>query len=149
MPKSNDHIQEISDFTAITRKLNPTECQRAADGLRLLAHWVEAHPDVQLPVRLSPGWENTFWCFLSEDKTRFRQQLRAIGPCEILLSDKYIEADVKVGHFTLVFCIELENLCTKQAVGTTKVPAEGIPSEFVPEEVIAAHTEGEEEPSEG
>jgi hypothetical protein len=142
----------------------PTKCQRAADDLRLLADWFEAHPDVELPVRLNPDWEDTFYCFLSEDKTRMREQLRAIGSFEKAVLGTDFVAKVKVGHFKLEFLTKRENVCTRTVVGTKEVPAEVIPSKYVPEKVIPAHTEevaewvcgsvlapaeGEEEPSEG
>jgi hypothetical protein len=141
----------------------PTKCQRIAADLRLLADWVEAHPDVAFTYHLNPDHEHQILCPLSSDKTRMREQLRAIGPFDKVISDTFFEAHVKLGHFTLEFYTELTNVCIKKVVGTKEVPAEIIPSKYVPEKVIEAHTEevvewvcgsllapgeGEDEPSE-
>jgi hypothetical protein len=142
----------------------PTKCQRIAADLRLLADWVEAQPDVPFTYHLNPDHEHQILCPLSSDKTRMREQLRAIGPFDKVISDTFFEAHVKLGHFTLEFYTELTNVCIKKVVGAKEVPAEIIPSKYVPEKVIEAHTEevvewvcgsllapgeGEDEPSEG
>src|ERR1017187_2536684 len=59
-------------------KLAPTKCQRTASDFRLLADWVEAHPDVDFTYQLDPDREEKFHCYVSRGKTRMREQLRAI-----------------------------------------------------------------------
>jgi hypothetical protein len=70
-----------------------------------------------------------------------REQLRAIGPFDKVISDTFFEAHVKLGHFTLGFYTERTNVCIKKGGGGRKSPRKSSRRSMSPERVIAAHTE--------
>ena len=102
---------------------------RYACGLRELADWIEAHPEIALPN-----------CEISSYSLDEREEaaavLKALKPCRKHYSGEmfYIRRDF--GPITLSYVFYRNTVCVAKVVGKKEIP-----EQTIPEQVIPAHTE--------
>lgn len=105
-----------------------------AAGLRELADWIEAHPEVDTPSR-------EFTVYSLNTKQEAADCLRALTPCKKEYKADNFFLSREFGPITLSFMFYRNAICTKRVIGTKEVGTQVIPSRFTPEEIIPAHTE--------
>lgn len=111
-----------------------TTAAEYATGLRELADWIEAHPDIALP-------DNELMVYSLNTRAEAANCLRALMPCKKEYRDTNFYISREFGPITLKFMFYRNDICTKRVVGTKEVGTEVIPSRFTPEQIIPAHTE--------
>ena len=104
-----------------------------AQGLRDLADWVEAHPEIDLP-------DESISVFSKHTKEEAAKVLLALTPCKKDYSGDLFTLSRSFGHVRLKFLFVRSAVCTRRVVRTEEVPEEIIPEKVEPEQVIAAHT---------
>ena len=103
-----------------------------ADGLRHLADWLEAHPEVDAP-------ESEISCYGMNDREEAAAVLAACGTCEKKYTDGLFSILKKFGPVTLRYVFHRNAVCVKRVVGTKVVPASVVPARE--EQVIPEHEE--------
>ena len=103
-------------------------------GLRELADWIEAHPDIARPG-------TRFSVYPSNTKAEAAACLAALMPCKKEYSDECLYIVREFGPITLSFAFLRRSVCTRRVVGTKHVEVHVIPSRFTAEQVIEAHDE--------
>ena len=98
-----------------------------ADGLRQIADWIEAHPDIEVPETELSG----YGMHSKEDAAKV---LMALKPCKKLYGDSLFSIVREFGPITLKFVFSRNQVCTPRVVGTKVVPA-------TPERIIEAMPE--------
>ena len=102
-------------------------------GLRDLADWYEAHPEIELPYE--PVHDN----YAVNSKEDAASVIRALGRCDKEYSGNLLTISRQFGPIKAKFVFYREAVCRKVVVGTREVPEQVIPAQ--PEEVIPAHVE--------
>lgn len=95
-----------------------------ADGLRQIADWYEAHPEIALPTPATLG------NYMLNTKEEAAQVSRALGTCEKTYTDTMFYISRQFDAVRLEFVFFRNAVCVPRVVGT----------EDVPERVIPAHT---------
>ncbi|MCR4338569.1 MAG: hypothetical protein NUW01_01645 [Gemmatimonadaceae bacterium] len=95
-----------------------------ADGLRELADWMDAHPE----VNIAP-FEVLHYCL---DKDEFRTSVRAMGRGEKSTSDPYFFVTRWFGPVALRTYAAREKVCRRVVKGVELVPKEIVPAKVVP-----------------
>jgi hypothetical protein len=112
--------------------------QAIAAGLRHLADFIDAHPD------LEPPFVSTMYVFLdgSEEEPAARKLAeygQALGSFEKRSDGQFFKLARHFGPFELQVCVERELVCRRVVVGTEtvtrEVPPEGVTMTTVVEEV--------------
>ena len=103
-----------------------------AEGLRLLADWFEAHPDMKHPSETFSVWE-----FNTKDEAA--QCLREMSPCEKKYNNSLFEVSKSFGMITLRYIFSRDTVCTRKVVGTKVIPEHIEPAKE--EEIIPEHEE--------
>ena len=108
-----------------------------ANGLRLVADFLEANPDVPLP-------EDTLTSYSLHDKKRLSIVARALshgGRCEKVYEDTIVNLKRDFGGIILRYIGVRSNVCTQVKVGTKVVPEQYVP----PRPAVEAHVVPEHE----
>lgn len=109
-----------------------TPAIRYACGLRELADWIEAHPEVQLP-------EASVAVYAEDRKEIAAKIMRALSPCEKDYDGDMFHLKRKFGPIELRFVFLRDAVCTPRVVGKRMVKEHIRPG--IPERVIPAHEE--------
>ena len=105
-------------------------------GLRELADWFEANPEIPAPCDPDIGH------YSMETKEDAAKVLRALSPCDKTYSDEMLSIHRKFGAVTLKFAFWRKEVCVKKVVGKREVPEVKLPAEPAePERIIPAHVE--------
>ena len=109
-----------------------------AEGLRLVADWFEAHPEVELPsAEIS--------CYRLHSKTTAGITARALsdhGRCEKVFSDTLVELSRMFGVVKLAYYGTRSNVCEQVRVGTRVVPEQYVaPKPATEGHVVPEHEE--------
>lgn len=98
-----------------------------AAGLRALADWYEAHPDMLIPsVDIASEWK----VFGFDSKEDAASVIAALGSCRKEYTDNgllYIKRDFGAG-VVLSFVFSREQVCRKKVLGTEQIPERVIPA---------------------
>ena len=106
-----------------------------AKGLRLLADWVEANPNMELP-------SVTMSVYSLNSKEDAAKCLLAMKPCKKEYSGSIFNISKEFGPLTLRYVFMRDAVCTKKQVGTKVVPERVEPAvKAKEEEVIPEHEE--------
>ena len=91
--------------------------QEYAHGLRLIADWYEAHPDIPIPQSNIGvyGVEET-----REEAARIAEALR---PCRKAWNGDFFNLEREFEGLTLKFVFMRSAVCTQRVVGTRVIPA--------------------------
>lgn len=103
------------------------------EGLRELAAWYEAHPEIPAPH--GTAVHNA----MLDSKEDAAMVIRALGSCEKHYGDSIFTIAKPFRGITLEFYFYRGSVCRQIVVGTREVPEQVIPAQ--PEKVIPAHTE--------
>ena len=105
-----------------------------ANGLRLLADWFDAHPEVE-----TPG--NEISVYGTDSKENAALTMRALTPCAKKYTESIFSLSREFGPIMLRYVFMRNAVCTPRVVGQREVEAKVIPAKFEPERFIEAHTE--------
>lgn len=106
-----------------------------ANGLRLLADWIESNPDITLPSN-----EFSIWSYHSKEEAA--KVMLALKPCDKLYNGDIFYIKRNFGAVTLRFVFSRSSVCTRKIVGTRVVPEKIEPAvEAKEEEIIPEHEE--------
>ena len=111
-----------------------TTAEEYVNGLRELADWFEAHPEIERP-------STDFSIYATDSKENAEETMRALLPCKKKYDDSLFTLSRSFGPFTLHYVFMRNTVCTPKVVGQREVPLKVIPPRFEPEKVIEAHTE--------
>lgn len=111
-----------------------TTAAEYANGLRELADWIEAHPDIPLP----PTYFNNYSMDTKEDAAKC---LKALKPCRKEYSGEMFSLSREFGVIKLKFTFYRNAVCTPKVVGTRIIEAHTKPAVFIPAEHIPERTE--------
>lgn len=92
-----------------------------ADGLRELADWIEAHPDIA--ERMAPP----YLVIIADDADDMAHKARALGGKRSKhVGDEWVDVERKFGPVRVTVTARRENVCERVVVGTTtvEIPAE-------------------------
>jgi hypothetical protein len=106
-----------------------------ADSLRLIADWVEVHPEIPVPSN------EAIKIFAAGDKDRLKLCARALGDSEKIHSLEFnlFTLRKRFGCLYVDVIISRSAVCKRIVKGTKPVPEVTIPAK--PEQVIPAHEE--------
>lgn len=104
------------------------------DGLRALADWFEAHPDIP-----TPRGEVAINLYSMDTKEEAATFARALGRCDKRYQDSILYISRRFGAIRLEALFMRDSVCTKRVVGTREIPEQVIPARS--EEIIPARTE--------
>ena len=93
-----------------------TTATEYADGLRQVADWLEAHPDIDMP-------SNEIGCFSMNTKEQAARVLMALKPCNKVYGDSLFSITRQFGPIILRYYFNRNQVCTPRVVGTKVVPA--------------------------
>lgn len=120
---------------------NPEDVKRQIENLRLLADWMERHPEAEAPA---PAVGNKTYCRLhASTKEELTEQLRAVGsfvkrPCSF--DDKDFEFVVTLTNgYEIIYFVPREMVCEKRVVGKRHIEEKYIPGRVEPahdEEIV-------------
>jgi hypothetical protein len=105
-----------------------------ADGLRELADWIEANPDIEVP-------DKVFQVYSMNTKEEASKCLSALKPCRKEYRNDMFHLVRDFGPLTLDFVFYRNAVCTRRVVGTKEIGTELIPARLIPEQIIPAHVE--------
>lgn len=107
-----------------------------AAGLRELADWIEAHPDIALPAK-------EIRVYSLNERDEAAAVLRALKPCRKEYSDNMFDIKRDFGAVTLDFVFYRDRVCKARVVGQKEIPEVREPAKTIeiPEKIIPAHTE--------
>jgi hypothetical protein len=107
-----------------------------ANGLREIADWIEAHPEVEIP-------ENNISCYTMNTKADASRVLRSMSPCKKEYSSELFQIKRKFGPITLSYVMYRKAVCVAKVVGKKVVPETREPARTIeiPEKVTPEHTE--------
>ena len=97
-----------------------TTASEYADGLRQLADWIEAHPDIKTP-------ETTISCCSVNSKEEAASVLLALKPCRKHFGPDMFSIKRDFGPLTLSFLFYRTDVCTRRVIGTRHVEARLVP----------------------
>lgn len=100
-----------------------------ADGLRAIASWYEAHPEIPLPA--DANISNAF-CQSKDDAAAV---IRALGKCQKEYSEKLLTISRKFGQVTAQFLFWRDQVCVRKVVGTREIPEQKIEAHTIPASV--------------
>lgn len=103
------------------------------DGLRELADWYDAHPEIDIPGNHELNVSHL------NSKDEARALIRALGACKKDYGSSLVTISRNFGSIAVKFLFYRESVCRKVVVGTRDVPEKVIPA--APEQVIPAHVE--------
>lgn len=110
-----------------------TQTQDFVSGLREIADWYEAHPEI--PPPLNSEISN----YSLNEKSEALMVLEALKPCKKNYSEDLFEISREFHGVNARFLFYRDQVCIKKVVATKEVPEEVIPAR--PETIIPAHTE--------
>jgi len=105
-----------------------------AAGLRELADWIEAHPEMP-----RPGGTLTVYTLNSREEAA--ACLKALGTCQKEYTESNFYLSREFGPIKLTFMFYRSAVCQRRVVGQKQVGTQVIPARITPEEIIPAHTE--------
>lgn len=108
------------------------ERKSLTDGLRQIADWYDAHPEIDIPT--SPNFRN----FSVNSKATVQAVIRALGECKKEYADTLFTVSRKFGSVRTDFIFFRNDVCVRKIVGVETIPARIIPAQ--PEMVIPAET---------
>lgn len=108
-----------------------TERKEFCDGLRAVADWLEAHPDLALP-------QSDVSCYALDTKEEAAHTLKNLAPCEKIYTEGLFYISRRFGPVILRYAFNRDSVCTLKVVGKREVPETVI--EARPEQIIPAHT---------
>lgn len=108
--------------------------QTYAAGLRELADWVEAHPEVQLPT-------DHLQSYIFGDRGAPSEVLHAMKPCKKEYTESYFHLIRHFGPIKLDYFFDREAVCQRVVVGKRQIEAHLRPATLIPAEMIEAHEE--------
>lgn len=105
-----------------------------ADGLRQIADFLEAHPEIDLPEARLTNY--------SLDKSKAPLVARAMGKAEKVWADTLFTLRRNFGEITLEYHGLRSNICERVIVGKTHVPEVHVPARIAEEaHTVPAHEE--------
>ena len=107
-----------------------TTSAKYANGLRLLADWVEAHPGIDLP-------SNEWSVYSLNSKEEAAKCLLALKPCNKEYREDMFYISRFFGPIKLRYVFSRNSVCTRKVVGTKVVPERIEPAKE--EEIIPEH----------
>jgi hypothetical protein len=116
-----DDLQEEARATAI----GPTEHQQYADGLRQLANWYEAHPEIPLPLLEVNN-------YAVDSKDEAGALAKALGTFKKRYTDDLLIVNKMFGSINVQFFFTREKVCTARVVGKKYEPEVVIPARIIP-----------------
>jgi len=105
-----------------------------AAGLRELADWIEANPEMPRPG-------GTLTCYSLNSREEAAACLKALTPCKKDYTESNFYLSREFGPVKLTFMFYRTAVCQRRIVGQRQVGTQVIPARITPEEVIPAHTE--------
>lgn len=100
--------------------------QEYARGLRLIADWYEAHPDMPIPYT---GEICVFG--VKETREEAARIAEALKPCRKEWAESFLKITRDFGGVTLKFVFNREAVCTRRVVRHKEIPAEFSPARVV------------------
>lgn len=110
----------------------PNGRKQSIDSLRLLATFLEKHPEMPLPMEISP------WHYLSlfpDTLKEFQTIARAFGSFDKGVNgtaDELFEISRRVGAIRIKVFANRNEVCQRIVVGVERVPTEVVPEKIVP-----------------
>lgn len=104
------------------------------EGLRAIADWFEAHPEVPLPPA-------DFSCYHMNSKQEAAVVLKALTPATKTYDDDMFGIERHFGPVRLRFVFYRREICKAKVVGKKLVPEQIEPERIIPEKVIPEHEE--------
>jgi hypothetical protein len=96
-----------------------------AAGLRLLADWLEAHPEIPLPTYHINNYN-------LDTKEQAAELVRAFGSCKKKYSDDMFYVSKQFGVLNYEFSFYRSGVCTPRVVGVETIPAMFVEAHTIP-----------------
>jgi len=105
-----------------------------ATGLRELADWIEAHPELDGP-------RSDITVYSLDTKEQAAAVLRALKPCTKRVSETLFYIERSFGPIKYQFAFNRESICKARIVGQKTIPEHTEPERLIPARVIVEHVE--------
>lgn len=112
-----------------------TTATEYAAGLRELADWVEAHPDI------APTEQEAIHVYHRHTREEAIAVLSALKPCKKEYKDTIFQLRRDFGPIILTYVFMRDSVCRKKVIGTKHVEEQYIPPTTYPGTLIKAHDE--------
>ena len=111
-----------------------TKALEYANGLRMIADFIEAHPDLELPA-------NQLDCYGADSREQAAEVLSAMKPCKKVYGDSLFYITRDFGPLTLRYVFCRDRVCTRKVVGTRIIEAHTEPEKVIPAKEIPERVE--------
>ena len=105
-----------------------------ANGLRELADWIEAHPELAAPY-------SDITIYSLDTKEEAAAVLRALKPCKKRITDTLFCIERKVGPINYQFAFNRKSICKARIIGQKTIPEHTEPERLIPARVVVEHVE--------
>lgn len=114
--------------------MNETRNKEYVEGLRQLASWYEAHPEIDTP-------DKTIDVYSLNTKEEAAACLKALVPCKKEYEGTMFRLSKEFGSINLRFIFYRQAVCTARVIGQRHIEAYTKPAQLLPAEHVDAHDE--------